>query len=386
MSASHLPPPHHGHGSRHSALTAFMRKEVRHLLRDRQTLAILLLLPIAQLLLFGFAVRTDISLVRVAVVAPTPDIASAALRARFANGDRFRLVPAATADEFDELLRGGAVDVGVLLEPQLAERAGDAEGTRMLVVSDAIDPNTGTTMQNYALAVVREWQQSLSAGSPGASSAVRIDTRTRMRFNPTLESVNLFVPGLIALILTMVTSLMTAISLSREKERGTFEVLLVSPLHPWQIILGKVLPYLGLAMANVVSVLLAAWLVFDVPFRGSLWLLLASSMLFALVGLALGVLIAALTGSQLAAMLAALGGTMLPNTMLSGLIFPIASMPTPLQLLTNIVPARWFIEVVRGIMLKGVGVSVLWPQLLILAVMLCVLLTLAIRRTSVRLS
>jgi ABC-2 type transport system permease protein len=207
-----------------------------------------------------------------------------------------------------------------------------------------------------------------------------------MRFNPTLESVNLFVPGLIALILTLVTSLMTAISLSREKERGTFEVLLVSPLHPWQIIVGKVVPYLGLAMANVVTVLLAAWLVFGVPFRGSLALLLAASVLFSLVSLALGVLIAAVTSSQLAAMLAALGGTMLPSTMLSGLIFPLASMPLPMQVISHIVPARWFIEIVRGIMLKGVGLGVLWPQLAILTVMLVALLGLAIRKTSVRLA
>ena len=365
------------------ALAAFMRKEVRHLLRDRQTLTILLLLPIAQLLLFGFAVRTDINQVRVVLVAPSPDAVSAALRTRFAHSGRFRLLPPlAHPDSLDALFRAGQVDVGVFLEAGMASRLAAGIPTQVLIVADAVDPNTGTTMKNYASAIVRDWQSSLGAGA----AAVRLDTRMRMRFNPTLESVNLFVPGLIALILTMVTALMTAISLSREKERGTFEVLLVSPLHPWQIILGKVLPYLVLAMMNVVTVMMAAWLVFGVPFRGSITLLLTASMLFALVGLALGVLIAAVTSSQLAAMLAALGGTMLPNTLLSGLIFPIASMPRVLQWLTNIVPARWFIEIVRGIMLKGIGISVLWPQLLVLTGMLVVLLALAIRKTSVRLA
>ena len=360
-----------------------MRKEVRHLLRDRQTLAILLLLPIAQLLLFGFAVRTDISQVRVAIVAPDADATTAALRTRFEHSGRFRLLaPLAQPSDLDALFRAGGVDVGVLLEPALASRLASGIPAQVLLVADGVDPNTGTTMKNYASAIVRDWQTSLGANAP----TVRLDTRMRMRFNPTLESVNLFVPGLIALILTMVTALMTAISLSREKERGTFEVLLVSPLHPWQIIIGKVLPYLVLAMANVVTVLLAAWLVFGVPFRGSVTLLLASSMLFALVGLALGVLIAAVTSSQLAAMLAALGGTMLPNTLLSGLIFPISSMPRVLRWVTNIVPARWFIEIVRGIMLKGIGVSLLWPQLLILSGMLVLLLTVAIRKTSVRLA
>lgn len=365
------------------ALAAFMRKEVRHLLRDKQTLSILLLLPIAQLLLFGFAVRTDIRSVRVAVVAPHPDFAAAASRTRFAHSGRFQLLPPTPSyDSLSALFRSGSVDVGVVLEPDLASNLQRGEPVRVLVASDAIDPNTGTTMQNYASAIVRDWQRSMGVGTGG----ITIDTRMRMRFNSTLESVNLFVPGLIALILTMVTALMTAISLSREKERGTFEVLLVSPLHPWQIILGKVLPYLALAMANVATVLMAALLVFKVPFQGSIALLLSASMLFSLVGLALGVLIAAVTSSQLAAMLLALGGTMLPNTLLSGLIFPIASMPTPLQVVTNIVPARWFIEIVRGIMLKGIGFTELWPNLVVLSVMLLVLLTAAIRKTNVRLA
>jgi len=366
-----------------AALRAFMLKEVRHLLRDRQTLTILLLLPIAQLLLFGFAVRTDIHAVRVAVVAPEPDFMSSALRGRFANSGRFELLPPlARARDLDELMRRGRVDVGVVLEPGLAQRLGAGEPTQVLVVSDAADPNTGVMMQMYATALLRDWQGALGANA----GRVTIEPRMRMRFNPTLESVNLFVPGLMAVILTMVTAMMTAISLSREKERGTFEVLLVSPLKPWHIILGKVIPYLGLAMWNVVSVLLAAWFVFGVPLRGSLVLLLGAAMLFALVGLALGVLIAAVTSSQLAAMLAALGGTMLPNVLLSGLIFPISSMPWILRFITNVVPARWFIEVVRGIMLKGVGVAVLWPQLVILGLMFVALMVLAIKRTNVRLA
>ena len=342
---------------------------------------ILLLLPIAQLLLFGFAVRTDITRVRVAVVTPRPDAATAALRTRFSHSGRFHLLPPlARADDLEALFRAGQADVGVVLEPDVASRRSSGVPTNVLLIADAVDPNTGTTMRNYAGAIVREWL----AFEGVSGMTIRLETRQRMRFNPTLESVNLFVPGLIALILTMVTTLMTAISLSRETERGTFEVLLVSPLHPWQIIVGKVLPYLALAMANVVTVLLAARLVFGVPIRGSVAFLLLASMLFALVGLALGVLIAAITSSQLAAMLAALGGTMMPNTLLSGLIFPISSMPQPLQLLTNIVPARWFIEIARGVMLKGIGLSLLWPQLLILSVMFTALLLLAIRKTSVR--
>ncbi|HVH39807.1 MAG TPA: ABC transporter permease [Gemmatimonadaceae bacterium] len=365
-----------------SALRAFMVKEARHILRDRQTLWILLLLPMAQVVLFGYALRTDVNDVRVAFVDPAPDHATLSLRARFAHNGRMRIVTAAPSmAALEPLFRRGALDLAVAFEPGFAERLGDGSGATLLVISDAADPNTGTTMQNYAGAVVRDWQA--DALAPGR--AVRIEPRVRMRFNPTLESVNLFVPGLIALILTLVSTLMTAISLSREKERGTLEVLLVSPLRPWQIIVGKVLPYLLLAFANVVTALLVAWLVFGVPFRGSLALLLAASMLYALVGLALGVLIAAVTSSQIAAMLLALGGTMLPNALLSGMIFPIASLPAVLQPVTNILPARWFIVISRGIMLKGIGIAHLWQELAILLLMFVVLMMAAVRKFSPRL-
>jgi ABC-2 type transport system permease protein len=194
------------------------------------------------------------------------------------------------------------------------------------------------------------------------------------------------VPGLIALVLTLVSALMTSISLSREKERGTLEILLVSPLRPAQIIVGKVLPYLLLAFANVATALSAAWLVFRVPFRGSLILLLAASLLYSMVGLALGVLIAARTSSQRAAMLGALVGTMLPSTLLSGMIFPVASLPGWLQPVTYVIPARWFIVVSRGIMLKGVGLEHLWEELAVLTAMFAVFMVAAIRSFKARLA
>lgn len=366
-----------------TALLAFMRKELRHVLRDRQTLAILLLLPVVQLLLFGVAVRTDVRNVRVAVVAAQPDAAVAALRNRLAFSGRFILQEdVASLAALEARFREGRVDVGVLLPDNVSDRLGSGTPVQIQVVTDASDPNTGTTLQNYTLAALRDWQRTLGV----TQAPVQIETRVRMRFNQTLESVNLFVPGLIALILTLVAAMMTAISLSREKEGGTYELLLVSPLHPWQIIVGKVIPYLGLAMVNLVTVLAVARVIFHVPFRGSVTLLLAASALFALVSLSLGVLIAAVTRSQLAALLAALGGTMLPSTLLSGLIFPIASMPLPLQLLSNLVPARWFIVIVRGVMLKGAGLGVLWLPLAVLTLMLVLLLAVSIRRTSVRLA
>lgn len=364
------------------ALRAFLLKELRHILRDRQTLTILLLLPLAQVVLFGFAIRTDVNDIRLAVVEPAPDAATRALRARFAGNGRFREVATApTAAALEPLFRRGGADVALVLPRGLANDLEAGVPVRLQLVTDASNPNTGTTMQAYAGAVIAEWQAGLAP--PGG---VAIVPEARMRFNPTLESVNLFVPGLIALVLTLVTALMTAISLSREKERGTLEILLVSPLRPWQIIVGKVAPYLLLAFANVVTALAAAWLVFAVPFRGSLALLLAASTLYSLVGLALGVLIAARTGSQRAAMMAAMLVTMLPTTLLSGMIFPIASLPLPLQVVSNAIPGRWFIVVVRGIMLKGAGLAHLWQELAVLAVMFVVLLAAAIRSFKPRLA
>jgi ABC-2 type transport system permease protein len=377
------------------ALRAFMVKELRHIMRDRQTLTILLLMPLVQVVLFGFALRSDVRDIRLAIADPNPDYATTALRNRFLGSHRFRIVSLSrTPNSIEPLFQRGEADVALVFEPGFATHlASRTEPARLFLAVDASDPNTGTVMQNYSRAVISQYEAEVPAicrparnEGPACPRSVTIATDTRMRFNPTLESVNLFVPGLIALVLTLVSALMTAISLSREKERGTMEVLLVSPLRPWQIIVGKVSPYLGLAFANVITALLAAWLVFHVPFKGSLLLLLAESVLYAIVSLALGVLIAARTSTQRTAMLAAMIGTMLPSTLLSGMIFPIASMPWWLAPITNIVPARWFIVVARGIMLKGVGLPYLWRETLVLCAMAAVLMVAAVRSFKPRLA
>ena len=365
-----------------SALRGFMVKELRHVLRDRQTLLVLLLLPLAQVLLFGYALRTDVRSVRLLVVDPAPDPTTLALRGRFEASGLFRVVAVLPGTgEVAEWFERGEADQAVVLEPRFAERLARGEGAQALVVTDATDPNTASAMQAYATAVVQEFDRERRAEAP----AVAILPETRMRFNPTLQSVNLFIPGLIALVMTIVSALMSAISLSREKERGTLEVLLVSPLRPWQIIAGKVLPYLALGFANVVSVLLAAALVFRVPMRGSVALLVAESLLFIVTSLALGVLIAARTTSQRTAMMGALVGLMFPTAILSGMIFPISSMPAWLQPVTSLVPGKWFILISRGIMLKGVGLEHLWQESLILLGMTLLLLVAAVRSFRVRL-
>ncbi|HEX7942225.1 MAG TPA: ABC transporter permease, partial [Gemmatimonadaceae bacterium] len=360
-----------------STLGAFMRKELHHILRDRQTLAILLLMPLVQVLLFGYALRTDIRDLRVAVVDPTPDVVTLRLRNRLAATSRFHLVSVSSSTNvLTDLFERRKADVAVVLPTSFAESLTRGDTAQVLLITDASDPNTGTTMQVYVRTVLADFESELGSARGGVAE-VHIGVAARMRFNPTLESANLFVPGLIALVLTLVSALMTAISLSREKELGTLEVLLVSPLRPWQIIVGKVVPYLVLGFAIACLVLTAARVVFAVPMRGSLTLLLAECVLFTIVSLSLGVLVAARTSSQRAAMLGALVGTMMPTALLSGMIFPITSMPGWLQPVTRIVPARWFIVIARGIMLKGVGLEYLWRETAVLGAMALVLLVAA---------
>jgi ABC-2 type transport system permease protein len=262
---------------------------------------------------------------------------------------------------------------------------------KLLVITDATEPNTGSLLQSYAQAVVNQWAATGAGGLSGAGGAsggaksISIVPQVRTRFNPTRESKNLFVPGLMAFVLTIISSLMTAISLTREKETGTMEALLVSPLRPWEIIVGKVTPYLVIGFVSVVAVLVEALLLFRVPLRGNVLLLLFEGALYILVSLSLGILISARTSSQRVAMMFALLGTMLPNILLSGFIFPLESMPTALQVVSYAVPGRWFVTIARGIMLKGIGLEYVWRETLFLAAMAAVLLAASVRSFKERL-
>jgi ABC-2 type transport system permease protein len=365
-----------------NALWGLLRKETYHILRDRRTLAVLIFMPIVQVILFGFSIRTDVRDVRLAIVDPSPDAATLAIRDRFNASGVFRTVAvAARLSDLDALFKSDTVQVAVAFEPEFGRRLASGQPARILVTTDATEPNSGTARQFYVDAVIQGYE----AEQPRGAGMVRIVPQARSRFNPTRASTNLFVPGLMAMVLMIIAALMTALSLTREKETGTMEALLVSPLRPWQIIIGKVAPYLGIGFVSVLMVLVVARVVFSVPMRGSLTLLLAEGTLFILVALSLGILVSARTSSQRVAMLGALMGTMLPTQMLSGFVFPIESMPTVLQWVTLIVPARWFVTIARGIMLKGVGITYLWRETLVLVAMTLVLLAASARSFKVRL-
>jgi ABC-2 type transport system permease protein len=347
---------------------------------------VLIFMPVLQVILFGFAIRTDVNDVRLAIVDPTPDQATVALRARLEGAGVFHTVRVVRrTEELEPLFASGTAQQAVVFPSGFAGRIARGLPARVLVITDATEPNTGSAMQGYAQAVIQDYARELRADGSARGAGLVIVPLARMRFNPTRESSNLFVPGLLAMVLTITSALMTALTITREKEIGTMEAMLVSPLRPRQIIAGKVTPYLAIGFAALVLVIVEARLVFDVPLRGSVLLLLAEGLLFILVSLSLGILISARTSSQRVAMMGALVGTMLPTLMLSGFIFPVESMPAVLQWISNIVPARWFVLIARGIMLKGVGLTYLWRETLILAAMALVLLVLSTRSFRVRL-
>ena len=365
-----------------NALWALLRKEGYHIRRDRRTLAVIVVLPVLQVLLFGYAISTDVNHVRLAIVDPAPDEATLALRDRFAAAGVFDTVAVVPRTrDLEPLFQEGRAQEALVFDSGFAADLSRGTGGRLLIVTDATEPNSGSAFQYYAMGVIDGYRRELTGRGP----AIAIVPESRMRFNPTRESSNLFVPGLMAFVLTIISSLMTAISLTREKETGTMEALLVSPLRPWQIIVGKVAPYLGIGFFSVMAIIGAARLVFHVPLRGSLPLLLAEGILFILVSLSLGILISARTSSQRVAMLGALAGTMLPNMLLSGFIFPLESMPLLLQWVSNVVPGRWFVAIARSIMLKGTGLDYLWRETLVLAAMALTLLVASARSFKARL-
>jgi ABC-2 type transport system permease protein len=365
-----------------TALAGLLRKEMFHILRDQRTLVVILLMPIVQVVLFGYAVRTDVKNVRLAIVDPAPDDQTRMLAGRFAGSGVFTIrAVVGRAGDLDRLFQSGAVQAAVVFEPGFAGRLARGLPARVAIIADTTEPNTGSAVQGYAAAVVQAYARETGA----RPSAVHIVPEARMRFNPTAESANLFVPGLMAFVLAIIATLMTAISLTREKETGTMEALLVSPLRPWQIIAGKVLPYVAIGFVMVLIVIAEARWLFDVPLRGSPILLLAEGLLFIVVSLGLGMLISSRTSSQRVAMMGALVGTMLPTLLLSGFIFPIESMPAALQWVSAVMPARWFVLVARSIMLKGTGIAYLWRPTLILAAMAAALLTLSTRSFRERL-
>lgn len=370
---------------------SFVRKEFYHIFRDRRTMLILLGMPIVQIILFGFAISTEVQNVRVVVLDPANDVMTRRIIDRLEASEYFsvhRLLR--SPQELEAVFREGDADLAVVFSPCFADCL--YEGAQIQLIADATDPNMATTRTNYVSGIIAAAQLEVMGSSSEASSSVGesrvaapIVPELKLLYNPQMRSAYNFVPGVMGLILMLICAMMTSISIVREKEMGTMEVLLVSPVPPLFIILAKAVPYFVLSFINLVTILLLSVYVLHVPVAGSLFWLIAVSLLFIFVSLALGLLISIITRTQVAAMLASGLVLMMPTMLLSGMIFPIESMPLLLQLISDVLPARWYIQAVRKLMIEGVPVALVLKEIAILSLMAVVLLTVSFKKFKNRL-
>ncbi len=363
---------------------AFVRKEFHHIFRDKRTMLILLAMPVVQILLFGFAITTEVKDTRVAVFDPSQDACTRLVKEHFQASKYFTLSQEITnPQDIDNVFKRGEAGLVLVFSEKFADNLRRSGEASVQVITDGTEPNQAGMIANYAAGVLADCRQEL-AGS-GVKGAAAIVPQLHMLYNPQSESAYNFVPGVMGLVLMLVCAMMTAIAVVREKETGTMEILLASPLRPICIILAKATPYFVFSAVNLASILLLSRFVLGVPIAGNLWLLLAVSLIFIFLALSLGLLISNIVSSQMAAMLASGMGLMIPVIILSGLMFPIESMPRVLLWLSAVVPARWYIEAVKKIMIQGVPLQYVVKEMMILAVMAVVLVTVSLKLFKTRL-
>ena len=361
----------------------FLKKEFYHIFRDRRSLFILFGMPIAQILLFGFAITNEINNVDIAILdhskdATTEEIINKISASKYFSVNQF----IEKESDIETIFKKGKVKAVLNFEKDFSKNLIKDHNATLQIITDATDPNTANTISNFVNAILTQYQKELNKD---ITIEYQIVPRTRMVYNPELKSVYMFVPGVMTIILMLVSAMMTSISITREKELGTMEILLVSPLKPLQVIIGKVFPYIFLSIINALVIIVLSIFIFKMPVQGSLVLLGLESILFIISALALGILISTISATQQTAMMISLMGLMLPVILLSGFIFPISSMPIPLQVISNIIPAKWFIIIIKGIMLKGVGLQYVWKETLILFGMTVFFIGLSVKKYKIRL-
>jgi ABC-2 type transport system permease protein len=361
----------------------FIKKEFYHIFRDRRSLFILFGMPIAQILLFGFAITNEINNVDIAILDHSKDATTKEIINKISSSKYFSIDTFLEKEsEIEAVFKKGNVKAVLNFEQNFSSKFIKENKATVQIITDATDPNTANTISNYVNAILLQYQKE---HNKEIQITAQIIPEIRMVYNSELKSVYMFVPGVMTIILMLVSAMMTSISITREKEQGTMEILLVSPLKPFQVIVGKVFPYIFLSIINAVIIIVLSIFIFKMPVQGSLFLLGLESVLFIISALALGILISTISETQQTAMMISLMGLMLPVILLSGFIFPIASMPLPLQIISNIVPAKWFIIIVKGIMLKGVGIQFIWKETLILLGMTVFFIAVSIKKYKIRL-
>jgi ABC-2 type transport system permease protein len=362
----------------------FVKKEFLHIFRDYRTLFILFGIPAAQILIFGYAVSTDIRNAGVAVLDLSHDEVTTKLTDKIMSSGFFkRTETLLNYNDIDKVFKKGKTKAVIVFEEGFGKKLINEGKASLSIIADGSEPNTATLITNYTTAIVNDFTTDLAG--PSRNNSLRISPEVKMFYNPGLKSHYMFVPGVVTLILILICALMTSVTITREKEFGTMEVLLVSPLRPIQIILGKVTPYFILSFINVLLILGLSWLVFGLPVKGSIILLLAECMLYILMSLSLGILISTVSDNMQQAIFISLIGLMLPTVLLSGFIFPIENMPKIYDYVSSILPPRYFIVIIKNIMIKGTGIMYIWKETLILIIMTLVFIGLSVRKFKIRL-
>ena len=361
---------------------AFVKKEFHHIFRDKRTLLVLFGMPLAQLILFGYAITTEVENAKMMVWNQSPGQFSNALIDKMISSEFFTLTESVNSrEEMLDVFRKSKAHIAVVIPQNFEEDFYRGEAS-IQIIADGSDPNLATILAAGAKGIIMTWMKGKILNPVSIET---IGASVRWHYNPDLKSVLMFVPGVITIILMLVNTTLSSISITREKELGTIEILYVSPLKPSVIILGKLAPFVLLSILNATVILLVAYVVFEVPVNGSVMLLFLESLLFILTALSLGVLISTVANTQQTALMLSLFSMMLPTILLSGFIFPISSMPVPLQVISNIIPARWFLVIIKGVMLKGLGIEYMWKETAILMGMTLFLIGLSIKKYKIRL-
>ena len=360
---------------------SFVIKEAKHILRDKRTMLILFGMPVVLMFIFGFAITTDVKNVRTVVVTSQMSPQTQQAVNRLAASEYFDIVSTVqTPQEAERLIRSQKADMS--LTPSPSPNGEGSSHTKWQIMVDGSDPNMSQQWVSYAQAILA---QPVSGKNYSLPSPFGEGPGVRLLYNPQMKSAYNFVPAIMGMLLMLICAMMTSISIVKEKERGTMEVLLVSPARPLMVIVAKVVPYLVLAFAIMVVILLMARFVLGVPLAGSLFWIVTVSTLYILLALSLGLLISNIAQTQLVALLMSAMVLLMPIVMLSGMLFPVESMPTVLQWLSAVVPPRYYIECMRKLMIMGVGIGDVMREVLVLAAMTAVLLTVALKKFNVRL-
>ncbi len=363
-------------------LLSFIKKEFRHIFRDKRTVLVLIGMPFAQMLLFGFAISTEVKDARFAVYNPHPDPTSMELIEQFEASQYFeRVHETVNPAQIEQLFRENKADVVLVFDNPFEKNLQQNGEAHLQVLTDGIDVNTSSSIANYAAQIVQSYNKSHATSAAGKV----IIPEVRLLYNPQMKSTYNFVPGVMGLVLTIICAMMTAVSIVREKEKGTMEVLLVSPMRPVYIIIAKMLPYLEVSAISMVMIVLMAVFLLEVPMAGSLWLFSLISTIFILSMLALGLLISTVAENQTIAMLISGMGLMMPTALLSGMIFPVDNMPWLLRTIASVLPARWFIAAVRKIMIEGLSFMYIYKEFLILLLITSILLIISFKNFKTRL-